>query len=114
MTALNIAEDHADHEPRSVAECRRRKDWPKWEEAIKAALASLNVRQVFGPVIRTPDDVQPVGHKWVFVRKRNEHGEIVRYKARLVAQGFSQRPGIDFDETYSLWNSRRRDLYEAP
>ena len=37
-----------------------------------------------------------------FVQKRNENGEIVRYKARLVAQGFSQRPGIVFEETYSL------------
>ena len=36
----------------------------------------------------------------MFVRKRNENNEVVRYKARLVAQGFSQRPGIDFDQTY--------------
>ncbi|KAL6319511.1 hypothetical protein AAG906_014187 [Vitis piasezkii] len=42
-----------------------------------------------------------VGYKWVFVRKRNENNEIIRYKARLVAQGFSQRPGIDYEETYS-------------
>ncbi|KAK1571786.1 hypothetical protein Q3G72_022923 [Acer saccharum] len=47
------------------------------------------------------EDVKPVGYKWVFVRKRNEENEVVRYKARLVAQGFSQRHGIDFDETYS-------------
>src|SRR3954466_11965439 len=38
---------------------------------------------------------------WVFIRKRNENNEVVRYKARLVAQGFTQRPGIDFNETYS-------------
>jgi hypothetical protein len=45
--------------------------------------------------------VKSVGYKWAFVRKRNESGEIARYKARLVAQGFSQRPEIDFNETYS-------------
>jgi hypothetical protein len=37
----------------------------------------------------------------VFVRKSHENDEVARYKARLVAQGFSQRPEIDFDETYS-------------
>ena len=34
--------------------------------------------------------------------KWNEKNKVVRYKARLVAQGFSQRPRIDYDETYSL------------
>src|SRR5690606_7736635 len=72
-----------------------------WKEAINVELNSLKKRNVFGPIIITPYDVKPVGYKWVFVRKRNEHGEIVRYKARLVAQGSSQRPGIDYEETYS-------------
>ena len=35
------------------------------------------------------------------MRKRNENDEVIRYKARLVAQDFSQRPGIDYEETYS-------------
>jgi hypothetical protein len=37
----------------------------------------------------------------VFVRKRDADNEVVRYKARLVGQGFTQRPDIDYDETYS-------------
>jgi hypothetical protein len=90
-----------DVEPTTMEECRHRKDWPKWKEAIQAELNSLEKREVFGPVVLTPEDVKPVGYKWVFVRKRNEKNEIVRYKARLVAQGFSQRPGIDYEETYS-------------
>ena len=58
-------------------------------------------RDVFGPVVQTPASIKPVGNKWVFVRKRNENNDIIKYKARLVAQGFSQRPDIDYEETYS-------------
>ena len=53
-------------------------------------------------MIPTPPKTFPVGFKWVFIRKRNENNEVVRYKARLVAQGFTQRLSIDFNETYSL------------
>ena len=73
----------------------------KQSKPIETELNSLSKRQVFGPVVRTPEGVKPVGYKWVFVRKRNENNEITRYKARLVARGFSQRPGIDYEETYS-------------
>jgi hypothetical protein len=67
-----------------------------WKEAIKAELNSLTKREVFGH-----EGVSPVGYKLVFVRKQNEKNEIVRYKARLVAQGFLQKPGIDYEKTYS-------------
>ena len=99
--ALEIMDKDEDLEPTSIQECMLRSDWIKWKQAINVELESLRKRGVFGPIILTPRDVKPVGYKWVFVRKRNEKGEVVRYKARLVAQGFSQRPGIDFEETYS-------------
>jgi hypothetical protein len=83
-----------DLEPKSMIECRKRSDWDNWKATIEAELRSFCQREVFGPAV-------PIGCKWVFLRKRNEHGQVVRYKARLVAQGFMQRPGIDYDETYS-------------
>jgi hypothetical protein len=52
-------------------------------------------------VIHTPPRIFPVGFKWVFIQKRNENNEVIRYKARWVAQGFTQRPYIDFNEIYS-------------
>ncbi|KAI3821171.1 hypothetical protein L1987_08729 [Smallanthus sonchifolius] len=99
--ALEIMENNEDHEPISVEECKQRHDWLKWKDAIEAELNSLTKREVFGPVVHTREGVKPIGYKWVFVRKRNEKNKIISYKARLVAQGFSQRPGIDYEETYS-------------
>ena len=64
-------------------------------------MTSLEKREIFGTIVRTPEGVKSVGHKWIFVRKRNENGKVVRYKARLVAQEFSQRSDIDYEETYS-------------
>jgi hypothetical protein len=85
-----------------MAECKKHSDWDKWKAAIETEIASLNKRKVFSAVMPTPPGIFPVGYKWVFIRKRNENNEVVRYKARLVAQGFTQRPGVDFNETYSL------------
>ena len=78
-----------DLEPRNVKKCRHRNDWPKWKKVIQAKLNSLTKWEVFGLVVQTPKDVKPVEYKWVFIRKPNENNEIIRYKVRLVAQGFS-------------------------
>ena len=74
--ALNIMQGNKDLESLSVEECRQRRDWLKWQEAIQSELNSLAKREVFGPVVQTPSDVKPIGYKWVFVRKRNEINKI--------------------------------------
>ena len=38
--------------------------------------------------------------RWVYKTKRDKHDQVVRCKARFVAQGFSQQPGLDFTDTY--------------
>ena len=101
QVASDIIRNDENPEPWNVEECRYRNDWPKWKEAMQVELNSLTKRKVFGPIVQTPEDVKSVEYKWVFVRKHNENNEIIRYKAWLVAQGFSQRPRIDYEETYS-------------
>jgi hypothetical protein len=46
-------------------------------------------------------DVNVIGTKWVFKNKQGGDGEVVRNKARLVAQDFSQVEGLDFGETFA-------------
>lgn len=48
-----------------------------------------------------PSDANVVGTKWIFRNKTDEQGNVARNKARLVAQGYSQVEGIDYEETFA-------------
>jgi Reverse transcriptase (RNA-dependent DNA polymerase) len=50
---------------------------------------------------KPPPNVNIVGCRWTFVMKHDASDAIARYRARLIAQGFSQVPGVDFFETYA-------------
>ena len=52
-------------------------------------------------LVPKPQQKNIIGTKWVFINKLNEQGEVVRNKARLVAQGYSQQEGIDYTETFA-------------
>ncbi|KAL3675653.1 hypothetical protein R1sor_025601 [Riccia sorocarpa] len=100
--AMAVAESIHDHEePMSIAECKASADWPQWRVAIHSELKSLISKGVFRGPLSVPVSATLVDYRWVFVRKRGPDGKILRYKARLVARGFSQRPGFDFTTTYS-------------
>jgi hypothetical protein len=79
----------ADPDPKTMIECKRCSNWNKRKEAIEAKLNLLKKRKVFTDVIPKPLRIFPAGFKWVFIWKRNENNEVVRYKARLVAQDFT-------------------------
>jgi hypothetical protein len=71
-----------------------------WNEAIQAELSKLMALNTW-KVVRRPANERRVGNKWVFTVKYTPTGLVDRFKARLVAQGFSQRWGIDYEETFS-------------
>jgi hypothetical protein len=48
-----------------------------------------------------PQGKKIVGSKWVYKKRTGVDGSVIRYKARLVVQGFSQKFGCDYDETFS-------------
>jgi hypothetical protein len=53
-------------------------------------------------LVDPPHGVNVIGTKWLFKNKQGEDGEVVRIKAHLVAQGYSQVEGQDFGETFAL------------
>jgi hypothetical protein len=53
-------------------------------------------------LVPPPSNCHPIGTKWVFKNKESEDGLVVRNNARLVVQGYCQKEGIDYEETFAL------------
>lgn len=60
----------------------------------------MNTRKVWH-LEKPPPDITPIGCRWVYTIKRDEKGKIIRFKARLVAQGHTQVKGQSYEETFS-------------
>jgi Reverse transcriptase (RNA-dependent DNA polymerase) len=87
-------------EPATLQEARASDNANEWEIALNKEYASLEANQTW-ELVRKPPGVKPLPCKLVFKVKRDALGNIERFKVRLVAKGFAQRPGVDFDEVYA-------------
>lgn len=87
-------------EPKTFQDVMKRDDKEMWLEAMKEELKSLHDNNTW-ELGNLPDNRKAIGCKWVFKLKRDASGKVVKYKARLVAQGFSQRYGVDYDEVFA-------------
>ncbi|KAJ7951046.1 Retrovirus-related Pol polyprotein from transposon TNT 1-94 [Quillaja saponaria] len=73
---------------------------PKWEDAMVEEMKALSKNDTW-ELASLPHGKRAVGCKWVFTIKRKADGTIERYKARLVARGFTQTYGVDYQETFA-------------
>ncbi|GJS55193.1 retrovirus-related pol polyprotein from transposon TNT 1-94 [Tanacetum coccineum] len=71
-----------------------------WIMAMQKELDQFLCNDVWD-LVPCPVDHMIIGTKWVFRNKLDENGVVCRNKARLVAQGYNQQEGIDYDETYA-------------
>ena len=84
-------------EPKNFDEAEKDENW------ILAMQEELNQfeRSKVWTLVPRPQNHPTIGTKWVYRNKLDESGVVVRNKARLVAQGYNQEEGIDYDETYA-------------
>lgn len=87
-------------EPLSYDEAMSSAEAEEWQSAMKCEYDALISNGTWKLVDR-PKGGNVVKCKWVFKKKFDSSGHFERFKARLVARGFSQKPGIDYSETFS-------------
>ena len=73
---------------------------PDWTNAMHEELHNFERNQVWTLVEKPDNNHNIIGTKWVFRNKQDEGGQVVRNKAHLVAQGYTQVKRMDYDETY--------------
>ncbi|GJX30831.1 ribonuclease H-like domain-containing protein [Tanacetum coccineum] len=71
-----------------------------WVEAMQEELLQFKLQEVW-VLCDLPEGKRVIGTKWVFRNKRDERGTIIKNKARLVAQGYRQEEGVDYDEVFA-------------
>ncbi|GJT57593.1 copia protein [Tanacetum coccineum] len=84
-------------EPKNVKEAIQDESWTM---AIQEELNQFKTNDVWS-LVPPPNNETIIGTKWVFKNKLDENGVVSRNKARLVAQGYNQQEGIDFNETFA-------------
>jgi hypothetical protein len=82
--------------PKNYEEAIAGDEGKQWKAAMDEEIGTLGKMGTW-ELKELPLDRKAIGCKWVFAKKRDENGRVIKFKARLVAQGFSQKPGTDYD-----------------
>jgi hypothetical protein len=97
---IYMASGNSCSEPRTFQEAISSEDAEEWRMAMDQEIKSLAKNQTW-ELCELPQGKKSIGSKWVYRVKVDENGKKVKLKARLVVQGFKQRQGIDYSETFA-------------
>lgn len=92
--------DHSTNTPISPEEALSSPDAHLWRKTMEEEMNAHKVNKTW-ILTDLPVDKKAIPNKWVFKIKRDNNGNAIKYKARLVVKGCSQRQGIDYEETFA-------------
>lgn len=95
----NVTNEHQ-KEPTNYKEAVQCSKNDEWKRAMKDEMNSIAKNGTW-TLVDLPKNRKAIGSKWVYKIKRDVNGQISRYKARLVAQGFNQKFGTDYDQVFA-------------
>jgi transposase InsO family protein len=95
-----LSRTSADADAPPVREALAGEEADKWRAAIDEEVSKLDAADTW-EVVDAPPGKALIDSRLILRRKRGPTGEVLKFKARLVARGFTQRPGVDYEETYA-------------
>ena len=84
----------------AVKEKKLKEAMDKLKEAMDSEIKFIEKNKTW-ELADLPKGKKTIGVKWVFKTKLNEHGEVDKYRARLVAKGYKQKYGVDYKEVFT-------------
>ena len=90
-----------DPEPNTIKQAYSSPERDKWREAVEVELEMIRQFNVFSDPLPLPKGAIPLNCRWIFKRKTDHLGNVIKHKARLTPQGCFQHFGVDYSDTYA-------------
>ena len=100
MRELGLSAEQVGDEPKAFSEAIECIEGKEWRKAMDEEIQSLKENNTW-KLVKLPNGKKAMKCKWVFKKKINSQGKVVRFKARLCAKGYTQQEGVDYFETFA-------------